>query len=279
MVEIGRLNKLKIVKIRDIGAYLDGAELGEILLPKRFVTQNVKIDDEIEVFIYLDSEDRVIATTQKPFAMVGDFALLKVVSVTSVGAFLDWGLQKDVLVPFREQKKKMEAGQSVIVFIYLDEKSNRIVASSKLDRFLDNQPPDFEEGQEVQLFICGQTEMGCKAVVNKTHWGVIYKNEIFQPLKKGQHVQGFIKKIREDGKIDLTLQKSGYQKVDGISEKIISVLKKRGGFIPVTDKSSPDMIYQLFGVSKKSYKKAVGALYKKRIVAIEDEGVRLVGKK
>ena len=131
MVETGRLNKLKVVKIRDIGAYLDGAELGEILLPKRFVTQNVKIDDEIEVFIYLDSEDRVIATTQKPFAMVGDFALLKVVSVTSVGAFLDWGLQKDVLVPFREQKKKMEAGQSVIVFIYLDEKSNRIVASSK----------------------------------------------------------------------------------------------------------------------------------------------------
>ena len=189
MAEIGQLNKLTVVKELDFGVYLDGEELGEILLPRRHVPKSCKTGDSVEVFIYLDSEDRIIATTQKPYAMVGEFALLKVVSVNPVGAFLDWGLQKDLLVPFHEQKQKMKEGKSYIVFVFLDGKSKRIAASSKLDTFLDNLPVPFQVGQEVELFICERTEIGYKAIINSTHWGELYKNEVFQTLKKGQHIK------------------------------------------------------------------------------------------
>ena len=275
MAEMGKLNKLTVVKELDFGVYLDGEELGEILLPRRHVPKSCKTGDSVEVFIYLDSEDRIIATTQKPYAMVGEFALLKVVSVNPVGAFLDWGLQKDLLVPFHEQKQKMKEGISYIVFVFLDDKSKRIAASSKLDTFLDNQPVPFQAGQEVELFICERTEIGYKAIINSTHWGVLYKNEVFQTLKKGQQLKGFIKKIRVDKKIDLCLHKPGYEKVDDVAKKIIDSLKEQGGFIPVTDKSRQDIIYGLFGVSKKTYKKAIGALYRKRLITLEDNGIKL----
>ncbi|MDO8282017.1 MAG: S1-like domain-containing RNA-binding protein [Thermodesulfovibrionia bacterium] len=278
MAEIGRLNELRVVKEVGFGLYLDGGELGEILLPLRYVPEDCKVDDMLEVFIYLDSEDRIIATTEKPFAMVNDFALLKVVAVNSAGAFLDWGLPKDLLVPYSEQRPVMKEGESYVVRIYLDLNSNRLAASSKLDKFLNNEPGDLKPGQEVDLLICEQTDLGWKAIINNSYWGVLYDNEIFQPLNKGQKIKGFIKKIRDDKKIDLCLQKPGYEKVDDISETIITALKEQGGFIPVTDKSSPEIIYKLFGISKKTYKKAIGAIYKKKLITIENDGIKLVNK-
>ena len=278
MVEIGKLNKLRVVKRVDFGIYLDGEDFGEILLPRRYVPENCEIDDIIEVFVYFDSEDRIIATTEKPYATVGQFALLKVISVNSVGAFIDWGLPKDLLVPFREQKQKMEEGKSYVVFIYLD-KSKRIVASSKLDKFLDTMPINFQEGQEVELLVCCQTDIGYKAIINGCHGGILYKNEVFQILEKGQQIKGFIKKVRDDKKIDLCLHKPGYEKVGDLSERIIDTLKKRDGFISVGDKSSPKIIYDMFGVSKKTYKKAIGVLYKKRLITFEDNGIKLQKKR
>ncbi len=275
MVEIGKTNKLKINREVDFGVYLDGENYGEILMPKKYLAENYKIDDFVEVFVYLDSEDRIIATTEKPYAMVGDFALLKVVAVSSFGAFLDWGLIKDLLVPFNQQKQEMEEGKSYIVYVYFDEKSERIAASSKLDKFLDKQPVNFQEGQEVNLLICNQTDIGYKAIINNTHWGVLYKNEVFQTLKTGQKIKGYIKKIREDNKIDLNLYKQGYEKVDDSLNKILDILKKHDGFIAVTDKSSPEIIYKMFGISKKTYKKIIGALYKKRLISIEKAGIKL----
>jgi predicted RNA-binding protein (virulence factor B family) len=278
MAKIGVLNNLRVVKEVDFGVYLDGGEHEEILLPRRYVPENCKVDDNIRVFIYLDSEDRFIATTESPYAMVGDFALLKVVAVESVGAFLDWGLLKDLLVPYSEQSPTMETGKSYIVKIYVDKKTNRIAATTRLDRYLDNEPGNFHAGQEVELLICSQTDIGYKAIINGTHWGVLYSNEVFQPLKSGQRTKGYIKKIRSDNKIDLSLHKPGYERVDDITDAIINVLKEQGGFISVTDKSSPETIHKLFGVSKKTYKKAIGAIYRKKLITIENDGIKLISK-
>jgi hypothetical protein len=273
VVEIGKINKLRVVKELDFGVYLDGGQSGEILMPRRYVPADCKPDDEVEVFIYLDSEDRLIATTEKPFAMVGDFALLEVTSVNSVGAFMDWGLLKDLLVPYREQSQPMQRDKTYMVY---DSISNRIVASSKIDKFLDNMPPNYEVGQEVDLIIANQTELGYKAIINKLHTGIIYKNEVFQTLKRGQKLKGYIKKVREDEKIDLSLLKPHYRKVDDVSEIILNKLKENGGFIDVTDKSPAESIYDMFGVSKKAYKMAVGNLYKAKRIILELKGIRLV---
>lgn len=276
MADIGKLNTLRVVKEVDFGLYLDGGEHGEILIPKRYVPEGTKLEDMLEVFIYLDSEDRIIATTEKPIIMVGEFAMLKVVSVTQMGAFLDWGLPKDLFVPFREQKMDMEEGKYYIVTVYLDYDSKRLVASAKIEKFLDNVPADYQAGEEVNLLIVSSTDLGFNAIINNKHTGVLYKNEVFQPLHKGDRVKGYIKKIREDEKIDLILQKPGYQKVDDISMGIVDILKKHNGFLPITDKTDPDEIYKVFGVSKKTFKKAIGSLYKLRIISIEDDGIKLV---
>ena len=276
MLEIGRLNNLRVVKEVDFGVYLDGGEFGEILLPKKYVPKDCLPGSIIEVFIYLDSEDRIIATTQKPYAMVGEFAELKVVSVSEVGAFLDWGLQKDLLVPFREQKQKLIKGKSYVVYVYFDEESERIAASTKLNKHLGKAPIDFQPREEVDLLIYDETEIGYNAIINNTHKGLIYKNDIFQTLKTGQKMKGYIKNIREDGKIDLLLQKPGYGKVDDLSQKILELIKQHDGFVAVTDKSPPEIIYKKFGVSKKTYKKAIGALFKKRLITIEDDGIKLI---
>jgi len=278
MAEIGKLNKLRVVKELDFGIYLDGLEHGEILMPRRYVPENCKPEDIIDAFVYFDSEDRIIATTEKPYAMVGEFALLEAISVNSVGAFLNWGLPKDLLVPFNEQKQKMAEGQSYIVYVYIDHESKRIVASAKLDKFLDNLPPEYEIGQEVDLLIGNQTDIGYKAIIDNKHWGILYQNEVFQTLNKGQKIKGFIKKIREDEKIDLTMQKPGYEKVGDLLQIIVDALELHDGFISVTDKSPAEMIYQLFGMSKKNYKKAIGALYKKKSIVLEDHGIRLIKK-
>ena len=278
MAEIGVYNNLRVIKEVDFGVYLDGGEHEEILLPRRYVPEDCKVDDIIKVFVYLDSEDRFIATTETPYAIVGDFALLKVVAVESVGAFLDWGLLKDLLVPFGEQSPTLEKDKSYIVRIYVDKQSNRIAATTRLDRYLDNTPGNFHAGQEVELLICDQTDIGYKAIINGTHWGVLYSNEVFKPLKSGQKIKGYIKKVREDNKIDLSLHKPGYERVDDITDTILNVLKEQGGFISVTDKSSPETINKLFGVSKKTYKKAIGAIYRKKLITIEDDGIRLSSK-
>jgi len=279
MTEIGKFNRLRVIKRLDAGVYLEGKEHGELFLPRSYAPESCRTGDIVDVFIFRDSEDHLIATTQRPYATVGEFAFLKVVSVNPVGAFLDWGLQKDLLVPFREQKQKMEEGRSYIVYIYLDDRTSRIVASSRLDKFLDKHPVQLQEGQSVELLIYDLTELGYKAIINNSRRGVLYKNEVFQTLKKGQRITGYIKKVRDDGKIDLCLQKPGYENIDGVSEKIMDKLKAKSGFIPVTDKSSPEVIYSLFGVSKKTYKKAIGALYKKRLINIESNGITLIKKR
>ena len=279
MAIIGALNNLRVLKEVDFGVYLDGGEHEEILLPRRYVPENCKVNDNITVFIYLDSEDRFIATTENPYAMVGDFALLKVVAVEHVGAFLDWGLLKDLLVPFGEQSPTMEKDKSYIVKVYIDKKTNRIAATTRLDRYLDNTPSNFHAGQEVELLICSKTDIGYKAIIDNTHWGVLYSNEVFQPLKSGQRTKGYIKKVRDDNKIDLSLHKTGYEKVDDITDTILTALKAKDGFLPVTDKSTPETIYKMFGVSKKTYKKAIGAIYKKKLITIENGGIKLAGKR
>lgn len=275
MIQIGKYNTLTVVKIVDFGVYLDGEERGEILLPNEYVPENCFPDDELKVFIYFDSEDRIIATTEIPNIVVGEFAYMKAVATSSVGAFLDWGLRKDLLVPFREQRVPMAEGQSYLVYAYVDQATDRIVATSKVEKYLDQVPPAYEPDQEVDLLIARRSDLGYSVIINNAHWGVIYGNEIFQPIKTGQRVKGYIKQVRPDGKIDAILQKPGYGQIDGLSEQIIEKIKDNGGVLDISDKSAPEDIYALFGCSKKNYKKAVGALLKKGIIEIGEDEIRL----
>lgn len=276
MADVGKMNTLAVLRSTEFGLFLDGGKSGDILLPRRYASGDWKVGDAIEVFVMLDSEDRLTATTLKPYAMVDEFANLRVVSVTGIGAFLDWGMPKDLLVPFREQKIKMREGQSYLVRIYFDRASGRLAASSKLDRFLDKTEPAYTVGEEVELLIAAKTDLGYKAIVNGLHWGVIFHNETFQAMQRGQRIEGFIKQLRPDGKIDLCLQKPGYEKVTNLTDVILQYLKQQGGFMPITGKSPPEEIYAHFGVSKKTYKQAIGALYKKRLIALEENGTRKI---
>jgi predicted RNA-binding protein (virulence factor B family) len=275
VANIGRYNTLRVIKEVDFGVYLDGETEGEILMPVRYVPRNCKAGDFVDVFLYLDSEDRPIATTEKPFAQVGEFAMLRVQSVNKIGTFLDWGIMKDLLVPFREQKVTMTEGRSYLVYIYVDEETHRIVASAKLNKFLDKSLPDYTVGQEVDLVIESETDLGYKAIVNNLHWGILYENEVFEQLAKGLKIKGYIKKIRPDNKIDLSLHPLGYEKVDPLTQMILDEMKKMGGFIAVSDKSDAEEVYRVFGISKKSFKQAIGALYKKRLITISPDGIRL----
>ncbi len=276
MVTIGRSYKLKVAKAVDFGFYLDAGELGEVLLPMKYAPEGLTAGEEIEVFLYLDSNGLPVATTQTPRVQVGEFAYLKVVDTTDVGAFLDWGLDKDLLVPFAEQHRPMEVGHSYLVFLYIDKNDGRIVASSKVDKFLDDDKPHhFKPRQAVDLIIANSTDLGYKAIINHSHWGVLYKNEVFQRLSFGQSIKGFIQRIRPDGKIDLTLQ-GGLVSRDKNAETILNYLKKQNGFAPVHDKSDPNVISDLFGMSKGAFKKAIGGLYKQRLIAIEKDGIRLL---
>ncbi len=276
MAILGKVNPLKVVKIVDFGVYLDGGSDGEILMPKRYVPEVCEIGDTVSVFIYNDSEDRLIATTEKPYVMVGEFAALEVVEVNEVGAFLDWGLMKNLMVPFREQKIKMEEGRRYPVFVFVDFDSKRITASAKIEKFVDESKPDLEVGQEVDLLIYKKTDMGWKAVINQQYTGVLYDNEIFKEIHTGETMKGFVKQIRPDDKIDLMLQKSGFEKIDDFALKLHALLKDADGFLPFTDKSLADDIYEAFGISKKTFKKAVGDLYRKRLIVLEPDGIRLV---
>ncbi len=277
MVLIGRINTLTVKGMREYGAHLDGGESGDILLPRREVPETCRPGDELEVFVYVDREDQLRATTQRPKVMVGQFARLPVVTNSESGTYLDWGLDLDLFVPHSEQRNRMREGKSYLIFVFLDEKTRRITASSKLDKFMSAQPPDYEAGEEVDLVIYDKTDLGYRALVNLSHEGMIYENEIFQHLVIGQELKGYIKKIREDLKIDLSLQPPGYQGVDEVSLAILQTIQEHGGTIGVTDKSQPEEIYSLFGVSKKTFKKAIGALYKKRLITIDSSGITLAG--
>lgn len=278
MINIGHIHTFSVVKRVDFGAYLDGGELGEILLPSREVPEGCQAGDQLQAFLYSDSEDRLIATTTIPRAQVGDLVRLQVIDVNPVGAFLDWGLPKDLLVPKSEQQKPMHKGRSYLVYVTLDSSGRRIFASTKLERFFSARQVDVQEGEQVDLVITDRSEVGYRAVVNKLCFGLLYKNEVFEHLEEGQHIKGYVKALRLDGKIDLSLQKPGYDKVLEAKETIVRVLEQNNGVLNVTDKSSPEHIHSLFGCSKKTYKQAVGALYKARRVRIESDGLYLTTK-
>ncbi len=277
MATVGRYNTLKVLRETGSGYFLDGEGLGDILLPGKYAPNGMQEGEEIEVFLYFDSEDRLIATTDDPYCELGDFALLEVVEVNEIGAFLNWGLQKDLLVPFREQKVKMEPGSWHVVHVYLDEQTNRIAASAKVDKFLGIEPVEFKPGEEVELFIYGPCPLGYNAIINSAHWGMLYSGEVFQPLNRGEHITGYISKVREDGKIDLNLYPAGYKKAESSAELIVEYLKRHNGFMDLTDKSPADDIYETFGISKKNFKMAIGNLYKNKVVEIGADGIRLIG--
>lgn len=278
MLEIGKYNTLKIVKDLDFGVYLDGGNEKEILLPARYVPKNVKPGDEVEVFIYHDNEGRLIATTARPLATVGEFKFMEVKSVNNTGAFLEWGLMKDLLVPFKEQKMPMREGRWYLVYVHLDHITGRIVASARINKYLDNVMPEYTFNQEVNLLVADETDIGYKVIINNLHWGLVYYNEVFRRLEKREEIKGYIKEVREDEKIDVSLVPLGYQKIEGLAGTILESLKSQGGFIAVHDKSAPEVIQSLFQCSKKSFKQAIGALYKQHLITLENGGISLAKK-
>lgn len=276
MALIGKTQRLRVIKEVDFGIYLDGGSDGEILMPKRYVPADAEPDTWLEAFVYLDSEDRIIATTEKPLAEVGMFGYLKVKSISSFGAFLDWGLPKDLLVPFKRQKEKMLDGRSYVVYVYEDPHTRRIAATSEIDKYLDKTFPEYETGAEVDLLIAQRTDLGYKAIVDDRYWGLLFHSDIFQPIAIGQRMVGYIKQQREDGRLDLQLHRIGYEKVGDAAPEILAALQENRGFLAFTDKSPAEQIYARFGLSKKTFKKALGDLYKKRIIRIAEEGIFLI---
>ncbi|EZH75429.1 GntR family transcriptional regulator [Aquimarina atlantica] len=276
MLKLGEYNMLEIVRERDQGIYLCDEEGDEVLLPNKYVPEQFQIRDVLKVFVYLDSSERIVATTLEPFATVKSFAYLKCTNVSEIGAFLDWGLEKDLFVPFREQSSKMRVGSWYLVYVYLDEETNRLVASSKTNAFLDNSLVLLSSYDKVDLIASHPSPHGWNMIVNQKHLGLVYSDEIFQKITPGDQLKGFVKKVRPDGKIDLTLQRHGFRGIEPNAELILKELKSSGGFIDLNDKSDPEDIKEMFQLSKKSFKKAIGSLYKDRKIIIEKEGIRLV---
>ena len=274
-VKLGKYNQLEVVKTVDFGVYLNGGDDGEILLPSRYVPEGCRPGDVLNVFIYLDNEERLVATTLEPYVQVGEFACLEVAWVNEYGAFLDWGLMKDLFVPFREQKMKMQKGHRYVVHAHVDEDSYRIMASAKVERYLSKEFPEYQQDEEVEVMVWQRTDLGYKVIVDNKFGGLVYQKEIFKSLEPGMRLQAFVRQVREDGKIDLTLQKDGAQKVGDFAEILLQYIKDNGGQTPLNDKSAAEEIYETFGVSKKTFKKAVGDLYKKRLIVLVEGGIRL----
>jgi predicted RNA-binding protein (virulence factor B family) len=275
MPSLGKFNSLTITELAPEGAYLDGLELGEVFLPHAEVPADASANSIISVFVYLDSKGVATATTKQPHAQVGDFCLLRVKEINSTGAFVDIGIDKDLLVPFNEQGPKLEQGRSYLIHFYLDKASGRMCGSTKLNKFLDKTPANYIPLQEVDLIIAGKTDLGYKTVVNQSHWGIIYHDQVFRPLFPGQKFKGFVRKIREDNKLDITLEKPGMEKIDSLSQKILDELNKQNGFLALGDKSDPEKIKKLFATSKANYKKAIGGLYKQGLIDIEATHISL----
>ena len=270
-IELGKFNQLEVVKEVDFGVYLDGGEEGEILLPTRYVPEDCKIGDFLNVFLYLDMDERLIATTLTPLVQVGQFACLEVAWVNQFGAFLNWGLMKDLFVPFSEQKMKMQVGRKYVIHAHLDDESYRIVASAKVERYLSKDRPEYASGDEVNILIWQKTDLGFKAIIDN----LLYENEIFSTLQTGMEMKAFVKQVREDGKVDLILQKPGFEKIDDFSKTLLNYIRENDGRIRLNDKSPAEDIYATFGVSKKTFKKGVGDLYKKHLITLHEDGITL----
>lgn len=277
MAQIGKQNRLNLLRESPQGVYLDAENLGEILLPSYLVPDWAKIGEVVDVFLYRDSEDRLIATTKSPKVQAGQFAYLEVLEVNErIGAFLDWGLEKDLLLPFREQKTTVRPGQKVIVYVMVDEQNDRIVASARLNRHWNQTEPDYQAGDPVHLLVAEETPMGYRAIIENSHTGLLYKSELSEPLEYGQSFQGYIKEVRADGKIDLRRDSAGYRRVLPLAEDIFDRLIEEDGYLPFNDKTDPDKIRATFGVSKKAFKQALGSLYKQRRIRFEGEGIAAV---
>ena len=274
MTGIGKINSLEIARRTEQGFYLIDENGNEVLLPNRYITADMNIGDTIDVFVYNDSEDRPIATTETPYAQVGEFALLRVKAVNSIGAFLDWGLMKDLLVPFREQRMRMIAGRSYIVYVYVDDESKRIVASAKLDKFLDNKIPEYKFRKKADILVVKRTDLGFKVIVDNLFSGMIYHDEIYQDINIGEHYTAFIKNVRPDGKIDLKLGDREVKRVKGLADVIMDYIKANGGSMQITDSSSPEMIRAVSNCSKKDFKKTLGFLYKAKKIIITPSEVK-----
>lgn len=275
-IELGRWNNLTVLRQSDYGMYLDGGTLGDILMPRQYVPRGCEPGDEVEVFVYLDQEERLVATTENPLAQVGDFAYLRVAWVNQYGAFLDWGLMKDLFVPFREQKMRMVQDRSYVVHIHIDEETSRIVASAKVERYLCDDMPPYQQGDAVDVMIWQKTDLGLKAIIDNRYSGLFYDDELFREVRTGDRLTAYIKLVRPDGKIDLSLQRPGLKGVRDFADVLLERLQESGGFLPYTDKTASDELNKAFGVSKKTFKRAVGTLYKKHLIRLEENGLFMV---
>lgn len=277
MIQIGRYNDLPVLSQLPRGLQLDGGEFGEILLPKQYLQGDEQVGDVLRVFIYCDSEDRLIATTETPKAQVGEFAYLNVVDENRHGCFLDWGLSKDLFVPFSEQRHALKKGGQALVRVYLDN-SERIAASTKLDRFLKDTDETnlFKQGDEVTIVSAEKSDLGLKVIVNGSHWGLIYTNDLFETPRRGEERKAYIKRVRDDQKLEISLRPLGFAKVEGLAGEVLQKLKKENGYIAISDKSSPDAIKRVFKCSKNAFKQAIGTLYKQQLIKIEKDGIRLL---
>ena len=278
MALIGRMNSLQVVKHTDFGLYLDGGADGEILLPKRYIPKDTpsEVEDWLNVFLYLDSEDKLIATTLKPKIQLGEFASLKVVDINRVGLFFDWGLPKDLLLPHSEEKRPLQIGDYCVIYLYLDKRTRRLTATARLDRHLDKVPANYQVGQEVDLLVVERTDLGFKAIIDGKYWGLIHKNELFKFIRSGMREKGYIKELRADGKISLSLQPIGHEAASGLAEQIIERLRAQGGVLALGVKSPPELISEHFRVSKGNFKKAIGGLYKQGLIRIHDDRIELL---
>ncbi|MCA2451950.1 GntR family transcriptional regulator [Vibrio alginolyticus] len=276
MIKIGQINSLEVIKKADFGVFLDGDDYGSVLLPSKYVPEGTEIGEYVDVFLYFDSESQLAATIERPIAQVGEWGLMKIEGVNATGAFVNWGIkEKDLLIPFSEQRTRFSAGQTILVYVYTDKASGRIVGTTKFNKWLDKTPANYEVNEQVDLIIAERSQLGYKAIVNGKHWGMIFPSDVFGKLYIGKKLKGFIKHIREDGKIDLALQKVGVAKMDDLSSKILDLLEKKGGFLPLNDKSFPEAIFDAFRTSKGTYKKTIGGLYKQGKIVIEKDGIRL----
>lgn len=277
MVQLGQYNTLPVLKLVEFGLYLDGGDGLEILMPKRYIPEGAKEGDELQVFVYQDSEARLIATNEHPYATVGQIASMRINSVNQVGAFADWGTSKELLIPHREQAQRMEEGRRYLIYVYIDQVSGRIAGTSKLDKYLNNVPPTYEAGEEVEALIWKPTPMGWKVIINHKHTGLLYQNQIFQELHTGERLRAWVRGVRDDDKIDLSLQPLGYrQMIDPAEATILKALHNHNGFMPLTDRSTPELIAFELQMSKKTFKKAIGALYKQQRIVLLPDGIKLL---
>ena len=277
MIALGKYTELKILRKTSVGFFLGDEEGEEVLLPNKYCSENMKPEEELMVFVYRDSSEKKVATTLIPKISLHEFALLEVSSVSGVGAFLDWGLEKELMVPFREQRQKMEEGRWYIVYLDLDEKTDRLYASNRIEKFLRNEAVSLTISEEVELLVLQKTDLGYSVIVNNAYKGLIYENEVFQELNIGDRLKGYVKNLREDNKIDISIHPLGYKNFnDANSELIFNALVEHEGFLPFTDRSTPEEIYSQFGISKKAFKKSIGALYKQRKIDIQSQGIKLI---